>query len=190
MRYHLTSQGRTATSRWGLSTQINCHQGHVATYSWGWNGVTLFTASSHDRDSYPHSAADNTRAWVQWTRPLGHDTLWYGTPSVFGTNSRPISSFQWAHRRHTTSWWKFHPIRLRFKIGSWLVKNYWPKRLPWWGALQLLIVLHYFKKVLPLKVILNLRNHSCMNHFLDSWGMVPICKCCSQRCGWYLLWPR
>ena len=28
----------------------------------------------HDRDSNPHSAADNPRAWVQWTRPLGHNT--------------------------------------------------------------------------------------------------------------------
>ena len=27
----------------GLTTQINRHQGHVATYSWGWNRVTPFT---------------------------------------------------------------------------------------------------------------------------------------------------
>ena len=43
---HYFMKYRKATSRWGLhnnwfglSTQINCHQGHGATYSWGWNRV-------------------------------------------------------------------------------------------------------------------------------------------------------
>jgi hypothetical protein len=28
----------------------------------------------HDRDSNPHASAGNTRAWVQWTRPLCNNT--------------------------------------------------------------------------------------------------------------------
>ena len=32
------------------------------------------------RDSNPHS--DNTRTWVQCTRPLGHDTILHSSPSI------------------------------------------------------------------------------------------------------------
>ena len=33
-------KARATLNRFGLSTQINCHQGHIATYSLGWNRVT------------------------------------------------------------------------------------------------------------------------------------------------------
>ena len=37
--------------------------------------VKCLAQGHKDHDSNPHSAAENTRAWARWTRPLSHDFL-------------------------------------------------------------------------------------------------------------------